>query len=181
MRARQRRTTEGQAATDVVLETFRANGVFLTAGDHLAAAAGLTSARWQVLGALELAGRPLTVPQIARRMGLTRQSVQATVKQMLVEGLVIPQENPDHRRSPLITQTQLGHERYADVDRRQIRWINELAIGLDGAELAIAADVLRQLTSRLNANAISGEGKRDRHATTRDGRADHLHAATTAG
>ncbi|HMD55955.1 MAG TPA: MarR family transcriptional regulator [Solirubrobacteraceae bacterium] len=165
MQPRPNRTAEGQAATDVVLETFRANGGFLGAGDLLASAVGLTSARWQVLGALGLAGRPLTVPQIARRMGLTRQSVQATVKQLLAEALVEPQENPDHKRSPLIRPTELGHEKYADLDRRQISWINGLAAGLNAAELTITAGVLRQLTSRLNTNAQGGEGRSDRYET----------------
>ena len=48
-------------------------------GNRLGAGAGLTSARWQVLAALALAGRPLTVAQIARTMGLSRQSVQRLV------------------------------------------------------------------------------------------------------
>jgi MarR family len=65
----------GDAATAVVLATFRIGGLLLTAGSRLAAHEGLTAARWQVLGAVALAGRPLTVPQIARRMGLTRQAV----------------------------------------------------------------------------------------------------------
>jgi DNA-binding IclR family transcriptional regulator len=38
----------------------------------------------QVLGAIALAQRPLTVPQIARRMGLTRQSVHTTVHRLVV-------------------------------------------------------------------------------------------------
>src|SRR5215469_9229126 len=71
MSAQGARTAEGDAATAVVLELFRVNGLLLTAGNRLAAREGLTAARWQVLGAVALVGRPLTVPQIARRMGLT--------------------------------------------------------------------------------------------------------------
>jgi DNA-binding MarR family transcriptional regulator len=74
----ERRSPEGWTAPQVILSIFRANGLVLGAGDLLTADDGLTSARWQVLGAVALAERPLTVPQIARRMGLTRQSVHAT-------------------------------------------------------------------------------------------------------
>ena len=74
MTAEWRRITEGDAATAVVLEIFRVNGLLLAAGNKVAAQEGLTAARWQVLGAVALAGQPLTVPQIARRMGLTRQA-----------------------------------------------------------------------------------------------------------
>src|SRR5687768_16516150 len=82
------RTPDGEAATKVILSTFRANGLLLSAGDALTADADLTSARWQVLGAIALAERPLTVPQIARRMGLTRQSVHATVKRLVDDGML---------------------------------------------------------------------------------------------
>jgi DNA-binding MarR family transcriptional regulator len=144
-------TPEGEAATDVVLRAFRANGRFLAAGDLLAAEEGLTAARWQALGALALADRPLTVPQIARRMGLTRQAVQASVNRLLSQGLVEADENPDHRRSPLIHLTELGAARYERLRRRQVSWINELATGLSQSELETTARVLEQLSNRLNA------------------------------
>jgi DNA-binding MarR family transcriptional regulator len=142
----------------VVLRTFRANGRFLAAGDLIAAGEGLTSARWQVLGAVVLAGRPLTVPQIARRMGLTRQSVQASVNRLLDEGLVETDENPDHRRSRLIRLTELGRTKYAGLERRQVRWINELSAGLETSELSTAARILEELANRLSATTRdSGE------------------------
>jgi DNA-binding MarR family transcriptional regulator len=143
-------TPKGKTATDVVLQTFRANGLFLAAGDVLASAEGLTAARWQVLGAVALAGRPLTVPQIARRMGLTRQAVQASVNRLIGEALVEAAENPDHRRSPIIRMTELGGERYAAIQRRQVAWINDLAAGLERSELETTARVLQQLSNRLD-------------------------------
>src|SRR5919197_5954280 len=95
-------TAKGRAGTEVVLRIFRANGLLLAAGNLLAADEGLTSARWQVLGAIALAQRPLTVPQIARRMGLTRQSVHVTAGHLVDAGLVERLPNADHRRSPLL-------------------------------------------------------------------------------
>ena len=145
------RTTEGDAATDVVVRTFRANGALLASGDRLAAEEGLTAARWQVIGAVALASRPLTVPQIARRMGLTRQSVQASVNRLLADGLVEADGNPDHRRSPLIRLTGRGRNTYRRLQRRQAGWINELSAGLDVSELATTARVLEELTRRLDA------------------------------
>jgi DNA-binding MarR family transcriptional regulator len=169
MASRLSRTAEGDAATDVVLGTFRANGVFLAAGDRLAAEEGLTAARWQVLGAVALAGRPLTVPQIARRMGLTRQSVQASVNRLLGEVLVEAHQNPDHRRSPLIRLTELGNAKYAELERRQVRWINGLAAGLEASELATAARVLQELSNRLARRPKTMEGTGDDGEAPRDG------------
>ena len=161
MVAMRARTPEGGAATDVVLATFRASGLLLAAGNQLAAKEGLTAARWQVLGAVALAGRPLTVPQIARRMGLTRQAVQASVNRLLAEALVQTGDNLDHRRSPLIALTEAGSQKYAAVDRRQMRWINELSAGLKLPDLEAAARLLHDLSDRLEITARTGRRRND--------------------
>ena len=57
-------TKAGAAFTALVLEVFRFNGRLLAAGDRLGEPLGLTSARWQVLGAVE--EKPLPVAQIGR-------------------------------------------------------------------------------------------------------------------
>jgi DNA-binding MarR family transcriptional regulator len=145
------RTPAGAAATEVILSVFKANGVLVTSGDQLSASEDLSSARWQVLGAIAIADRPLTVPQIARRMGLTRQSVHATVKRLIADGLVELLPNADHRRSPLARLTDLGECRYAAIDRRQIAWVNRLARGLRRSDLETAARVLDELCGRLEA------------------------------
>jgi DNA-binding MarR family transcriptional regulator len=150
----------GAAATELVLETFRANGNLLAAGDALAGDEGLTSARWQVIGAIALAQRALTVPQIARRMGLTRQSVQATVNRLRADGLVETERNPDHDRSPLVRLTRRGRDKYGVLERRQIRWINQLADGIGAAELTAATRVLERLSARLE--ATPPRGRKDR-------------------
>jgi DNA-binding MarR family transcriptional regulator len=160
------RTPEGDAATDVVLATFRANGLLLAAGHRLAAREGLTAARWQVLGAVALAGRPLTVPQIARRMGLTRQAVQATVNRLRRDALVGTGENLDHRRSPLIRLTELGRQKYAALDQRQIRWINELSAGLKISDLTTTARLLRELSDSLETTAPPAERRNGDDDTT---------------
>jgi DNA-binding MarR family transcriptional regulator len=154
------RTPTGEAATQVILSTFRANGFLLSAGDVLAGAEGLTSARWQVLGAVALGDRPLTVPQIARRMGLTRQSVHATVKQLVRDGLLELAPNADHRRSSLVRLTERGRDTYAAIDGRQAGWVSRLADGIARGDLETAARVLDELSRRLEANAQSDEGGR---------------------
>jgi DNA-binding MarR family transcriptional regulator len=159
MTGQRARTAEGDAATAVVLEIFRVNGLVLADGNRLAVAEGLTAARWQVLGAVALARRPLTVPQIARRMGLTRQAVQESVNRLLAEALVEARDNLDHRRSPLIGLTELGSQKYTAVDQRQSRWINELAAGLQITDLVAAARVLRDLGDRLESNQRHGAEK----------------------
>ena len=143
------RTSEGEIATEAILSAFRINGLLLAAGDLLSAEHGLTSARWQVLGAIVYAQRPLTVPQIARRMGLTRQSVHTTVNRLLADAMVELVPNADHRRSQLVRLTEHGRATFGAVDQKQAAWVNQLAAGLARSDLGTTARILDELCSRL--------------------------------
>ena len=143
------RTEGGELTTAAILSIFRANGLLLAAGDVLAGEQGLTSARWQVLGAINEADRPLTVPQIARRMGLTRQSVHTSVKRLVTDGLVELAPNEDHKRSPLLDLTDRGRETLAAIEAKQATWVNQLAAGLTRSQLQATVQVLSDLCGRL--------------------------------
>lgn len=140
---KQRRTPVGNALTHLILETFRLNGALLSFGDALVRDLGLTSARWQVLGAVALAARPLTVAQIARRMGLSRQAVQRVANDLEAEGLAEFTENPDHKRAKLLALTAQGRTAYAEADARQSAWVNALGAGLDTRAVEDAVRLMR--------------------------------------
>jgi DNA-binding MarR family transcriptional regulator len=142
-------TPVGETVTRLALATFRTNGALLDAGDQLTADQGLTSALWQVLGAAALAERPLTVAQIARRMGLSRQSVHSSVRRLVERGLCELAPNENHRRSPLVLLTEAGEAAYAAVDRKQVKWANRLGAGIPEADLDTAERVLEALCLRL--------------------------------
>ncbi|MBF7053278.1 winged helix-turn-helix transcriptional regulator [Halomonas sp. KAO] len=144
------RTDEGERLTRLILAVFRTNGRLLAAGDALVAPLGLTSARWQVLGAIELAATPLTAPQIAQRMGISRQGVQKQVNLLLEEGLLEAQPNPGHKRSPFYQPTDRGQQTLAEVDEVQARWANQLAADLPAQDLEAAVRVLHTLADRLD-------------------------------
>lgn len=136
-----RRTTEAEALTDLILEVFRLNGRLLAAGDRITRAYGQTSARWQVLGAI--ADEARSVADIARRMGLTRQSVQRTADLLEADGLVAYEENPAHRRAKLVRLTPAGRRLLGRIDRVQAEWANGLVArsGLDEREIRRALRV----------------------------------------
>jgi DNA-binding MarR family transcriptional regulator len=144
------RSPQGTALTGLILETFRVNGLLLAAGDRLTSEFGLSSARWQVMGAIEAA--PLPVAQIARNMGLTRQAVQRVANVLADEGLTEFAENPDHRRAKLVRLTSKGSEAVEEVGRRQVEWSNRLAEGLGVVEIEEAIRVMRTLRRRLEAD-----------------------------
>jgi DNA-binding MarR family transcriptional regulator len=142
-------TAEAAALTDVILEVFRVNGDLIAAGDRIAGEFGQSSARWQVLGAIEEEVR--TVPGIAREMGLARQSVQRTVDVLEAEGIVEYMDNPAHRRSKLVGMTARGRGIYRKILARQVRWSNGLAADLpvSGRDLRKGLNVLQHLRARL--------------------------------
>nr|WP_298682173.1 MarR family transcriptional regulator [uncultured Dongia sp.] len=138
------------AVTDLVLETFRLNGRLLLSGDALVADISLSSARWQVLGAIALSPVPLPVAHIARNMGLSRQAVQRLVREMVVDGLLQLGLNPHHRRAQLVLLTVRGKSAYAAAMKRQGPWADRLAAGLTTKQLTAASAVLRALRQRLD-------------------------------
>ena len=144
------------AITDLVLETFRFNGRLLAAGDALVADLGLTSARWQVLGAIALSAVPLSVAQIARNMGLTRQAVQRLANEMQADGLVRFAPNPHHQRAKLVLLTPAGKTAFAAVMKRQSAWATELGRGLNAKPIETAAVILRTIRQRLDDRTDNG-------------------------
>jgi DNA-binding MarR family transcriptional regulator len=135
--------------TDLVLETFRLNGRLLAAGDALVVDLGLTSARWQVLGAMALSAVPLSVAQIARNMGLTRQAVQRLVNEMQDDGLVRLAPNPHHQRAKLVVLSASGNAVFAAAMKRQAAWADGLARGLTSRQIETTAATLRHIRQRL--------------------------------
>jgi DNA-binding MarR family transcriptional regulator len=144
------------AITDLVLETFRFNGRLLVTGDALVADLGLTSARWQVLGAMALSPVPLSVAQIARNMGLTRQAVQRLVNEMQDDGLVRLAPNPHHQRAKLVLLTAAGKTAFAAAMKRQSAWAIELGSGLQAKQIETAAVMLRTIRQRLDERTENG-------------------------
>lgn len=142
-----RRTPAAARITELILELFRLNGRLLVAGDRLVGDLGLSSARWQVLGAID-AG-PRTVAQIGRAMGLTRQAVQRVVNELEAEGIVELVDNPEHRRARLVRLSAAGRRGLDEATRRQAGWVNRLARGLDARTAQQALDLLRTLRQRL--------------------------------
>jgi DNA-binding MarR family transcriptional regulator len=139
------------AVSDLAVEVFRANGALIAAGDALARPAGLTSARWQVLGVVDHA--PQTVADVARTMGLRRQSVRQTADALVAEGLAVFTDNPRHRRAKLVAPTESGRRALAEVERRHAVWADELAAELDPSQVAAATAALRALAAALEPGA----------------------------
>jgi DNA-binding MarR family transcriptional regulator len=110
---------------------------------------GLTSAWWQVLGALSLSPVPLPVAHIARNMGLARQSVQRITDLLGKEGMVRFAPNPQHQRAKLLVLTDRGAAAVAAAGERQRPWACKLVAGIPMERLAVALEVLTHMDQHL--------------------------------
>ncbi len=141
-------TTEaGAELTQLMLETFRLNGRLVALGDRMTSVIGLSTARWQVLGAVNEGA--FTVSQIARNMGLRRQSVQRTVSLLAREGLLEFATNPHHRRAKLVHLTASGEAKLHEVFTGHIAFSNELGREFSSRDLRTAVRVMRALRDRV--------------------------------
>lgn len=137
--------TKTELLSQTVLAAFRASGALLHWGNGFAAQFGLTSARWQMLGALALSDEKLTAPQIAERMGVTRQGAQKQLDLLLQGGLIESSDNPQHRHSPLYELTRQGEALYRRIDAAWKVHTESAARHFPAADLQAALRALTRL------------------------------------
>lgn len=142
-------TETGEAVTALILDVFRLNGRLQLAGDRLVAELGLTSARWQILGAIAYAERPESVAWHARSMGVHRQGVQRIVNELEKDGIAEFQTNPHHKRAHLVVLTPKGQKLFESALTLQVPWVNDLAKGLSPDDIATTQKVISFLKLRL--------------------------------
>ena len=150
-----KRTPAGDAVTNLILDLFRLNNLLLTAGDRLVSELGLTSARWEILGAIAYADRPQPVAWLARDMGANRQNVQRIINDLHKGGLVAFEPNPHHRRAQLVVLTDKGKQAFDAAMRLQTPWVNRLSEGLSVKDVETTHRVMFALRQRLDGNARS--------------------------
>lgn len=142
-------TEAGAAVTALILDVFRLNGRLQLAGDRLVADLGLTSARWQILGAIAYAEQPQSVAWHARTMGVHRQGIQRVVNELENEDIVEFQPNPHHKRAHLVVLTAKGQRLFEAAIALQVPWVNALSKGLSTDDVATTQKVIARLKKRL--------------------------------
>jgi DNA-binding MarR family transcriptional regulator len=138
-------------ASIVALETFRLNGALIALGDAVVAPLGLTSARWQVMGAIAEANGGLPVSGLARNMGLVRQSVQRLADELTAAGLVTFAPNPHHRRAKLVQLTRRGSELFDEANALWLPIADALLAGMDPGAAERGAEFVHAFRMRIEA------------------------------
>lgn len=109
----------------LVADVYELAGLLREAGEEIAEGHGQTQARWQLLSVVS--DPPLSVPQAARRLGISRQAVQRVANDLVADGLAEFTANPDHRTSPLLALTDAGEGALAEITAAASRFNRELA------------------------------------------------------
>ena len=144
-----KRTPAGEVLTGLTLDIFRLNNLLLTAGDRLVNGLGLTTARWQILGAIARAAHSEPVAWLARNLGANRQNVQRIVNDLHDQGFVTFEVNPHHRRAQLVVLTERGRKTYDEAMALQAPWVNSVTEGLSLKDLETFKRVLLALREKL--------------------------------
>jgi DNA-binding MarR family transcriptional regulator len=139
----------GALLTDVILTTFRLNGLLMEVAQELAAAGEITAAWWQVLGGV--LDEPRSVAEIGRRMGMTRQGVQRVADLLVERGLAEYRPNPAHRRAKLLACTEAGYWAIRRIALVARPWADRIGAEVEAAELRAALTAMRRLVAVLEA------------------------------
>ncbi len=134
----------GALAHELFREVFALRKALAAIMDEVHARAGLRTPQRRAAGFLEREG-PLPVPELARRLEVSRQFARDLCNEMAQAGLLAFTDNPRHRRSRLAGLTAAGRRRAARVRAREEALIQELLPGLDPGDLARALNLLRGL------------------------------------
>ena len=109
---------------------IRINGAFLEVAEKICSDDELiTVPIWRVIAVIRI--NPMTVPEVAKYLGIKRQSVQSTVNQMKRRGLINLRKNPNHKTSPLVILTKKGNEKVDDIFKYQKKLTEVFIKGTD--------------------------------------------------
>ena len=110
---------------------------------------GITNARWQTLSELFALEKRVTVSELARHMGLTRQAIQRLADDMASDGLVEFAENPGDARAMHLLLTESGRATYQEAVEREWQWTNAIAEEFDAKQINSAVALLEAITQKM--------------------------------
>ncbi len=100
---------------------------------------------------------PLTVPDLAKERGTSRQHVQKVVNGLLEQGFVHKKENPEHKRSILYLLTPEGKKVFAEIRQREAAPLRALSECLSQKDIEAATKVLASMNHQLDQLINQGE------------------------
>jgi DNA-binding MarR family transcriptional regulator len=145
-----KKTPASNALTDLIRAVIRMNATVQKSGTRLMKGTGITNARWQTLSDLFALKEPVTVSELARYMGLTRQAVQRLADDMARDGLVEFAKNPGDARAMHLLLTEAGRATYDEAQECEWQWTNAIAADFDTEQIASAVALLEAIMQKMH-------------------------------
>ena len=117
----------------------------MRSGENVTKPLGQSSARWQILGRAGYARQ--TVSQMAREMGLARQSVQRVADALERDGLIILETIPSDKRTALVTLTTAGQKVLTEIYKRNGEWAKRISQRIPAHEFEKATELLTHIAA----------------------------------
>jgi DNA-binding MarR family transcriptional regulator len=144
MASRQNNTDPGRQFHDLFREVFKLHAALSAVMNSVHEQAGLSTAQHKVIRTLQEMG-PVTVPDMAAQLGVSRQFVQTVCNRLSAMELLQFEENPRHKRSRLAILTDKGRTGFQQARRNENHTIAKALTGMDAAKAAEAHDLLKRI------------------------------------
>jgi DNA-binding MarR family transcriptional regulator len=80
---------------------------------------------------------------------VSRQHIQQLVNTLMKAKLVQTEDNPAHRRSPIITLTRSGREAFRTMRRREAGLLEAIAASMSADDIASTSRTLQRMITQL--------------------------------
>ncbi len=140
---------EAAALFELVLEVHRTQAEMMCMTATVARSLAIIASGPLTVSVIFGRGEPITVPEIARTMGVSRQNTQPATAALADNGLVEYLPNPHHRRAKLVTITDEGRVLVEKLTRLGATWFNETAVKFDQTENLAALETLQHLREKI--------------------------------
>ncbi|MBL8327940.1 MAG: MarR family transcriptional regulator [Rubrivivax sp.] len=117
---------------------------------RLRAEFGMTLSRFDYLAQLHRAPQGLRMSELSRRLMVTGGSVTGLTDELVKEGLVQREGDPQDRRSQRVTLTPEGRSTFEAAAGVHEQWVIELFDGLHASERRLLLDLLGRLRAQLS-------------------------------
>lgn len=129
-------------------EVFLLHAALSAVMDEVHEQAGLRTSQCKVADVLERAG-PASVPEVAARLGVSRQFVQTVCNEFEESGLIEFKDSPRHKRSKLVALTEKGRRTLARAWRSEAAIIEKALPEIDAKTTSEATTLLATIRKKL--------------------------------
>ncbi|MER7769647.1 MarR family transcriptional regulator [Kitasatospora sp. NPDC096140] len=122
---------------------------------------GITSAEWEVLKALVVAGSPyrLGPGELAKRLGLTPAAMTHRIDRMVADGLVTRERDESNRVRVIIELTETGRDKWLESMRMAAVFEEELLQDVVGPERTALSGLLARMLRRIEESQPDALGR----------------------